>query len=174
MNAYLISVPGKLKQLLDRIPATATTLLNRLDATISSRAPASTALLRSIWTDAKAAFLDVSISSRASATNLQTVDDNVDTILARVPGVLPTGIASVQRVVWTIDGGQDAITNVTVGAVNTSKAYVARVAPALLASAVETEFYDMAFTSSTNLQVIRRKVGAAGSQSMAFIIVEFE
>lgn len=52
MVDYLLGVPGKLKTLLDRLTAT------------------------------RAGYLDASISSRASATNLATVDTVVDTILA--------------------------------------------------------------------------------------------
>jgi len=45
--------------------------LTNLDATISSRAPAATALNNTTWTDTKAGYLDVAVSSRApSATAL--------------------------------------------------------------------------------------------------------
>lgn len=43
------------------------TLLGRLDAAMSSRAAAATALSNATWTDAKAAFLDAAMSSRAAA-----------------------------------------------------------------------------------------------------------
>jgi len=41
---------------------------NRLDATVSSRAPASTALSNTTWTDTKAGYLDAAISSRSTLT----------------------------------------------------------------------------------------------------------
>lgn len=40
--------------------------------------------LRAAYTDTKAGYLDASISSRASGTNLQTVDNNVDILIARL------------------------------------------------------------------------------------------
>jgi hypothetical protein len=45
---------------------TARDLGAQCDATISSRAPASTALSNAVWTDAKAGYIDVAISSRSS------------------------------------------------------------------------------------------------------------
>ena len=49
--------------------------LTYLDATISSRAPANTALSNTVWTDAKAAFLDAAISSRLAASSYVAPDN---------------------------------------------------------------------------------------------------
>lgn len=46
-----------------------------LDATISSRAPANTALSNTVWTDAKADFLDAAISSRLEASSYVAPDN---------------------------------------------------------------------------------------------------
>ncbi|MEO0166750.1 MAG: hypothetical protein ABIL39_11510 [candidate division WOR-3 bacterium] len=45
--------------------------LPNLDTSISSRAPASTALSNTVWTDTKAGYLDASISSRSTLTAQQ-------------------------------------------------------------------------------------------------------
>lgn len=58
MSAFLLGVPGKLKALLDRLTADRAGYLDRLDATVSSRAPASTALSSATWTGPRAAKLD--------------------------------------------------------------------------------------------------------------------
>ncbi len=47
---------------------TARDLGANVDATISSRAPASTALSNAVWTDTKAGYIDVAISSRSTLT----------------------------------------------------------------------------------------------------------
>lgn len=56
--APLMGIPGKLKTLLDRLTATRAGYLDNLDATVSSRAPSSTALSTSNWTAARAGYLD--------------------------------------------------------------------------------------------------------------------
>lgn len=55
MIASLIGIPGKMKTLLDRITSGRAANLDNLNATISSRAAASTALSNAVWTDALAA-----------------------------------------------------------------------------------------------------------------------
>lgn len=59
MIAVLLGLPGKLKTLTDRLTSGRAANLDKLDALVSSRAPASTALLYTVWTDARAAKLDV-------------------------------------------------------------------------------------------------------------------
>jgi len=72
------------------IAAIKTTVDANLDATVSSRAPAATALSNVIWTDAKAGYLDSAISSRLAAADY-TAPDN-------------TSIASIKTTVdWTLD-----------------------------------------------------------------------
>jgi len=72
MGRPTVGVQGKLKKLLTRLAPSgyAQTLtdarvsaLDNLNATVSSRAPSSTALSNAMWTDAKAALLDAAISS---------------------------------------------------------------------------------------------------------------
>jgi hypothetical protein len=54
--------------------------LDNLDATVSSRAPSSTALSNSVWTDTKAGYIDVAISSRApeSGGNVAAIKAKTD------------------------------------------------------------------------------------------------
>ena len=74
MSSFLMGVPGKIKTLLDRLTSTRAEKLDKLDQldkfddTISSRAPASTALLNTTWSDQRAVNIDATISSRAPAS----------------------------------------------------------------------------------------------------------
>lgn len=72
MGRPTVGVQGKLKKLLTRLAPSgyAQTLtdarvsaLDNLNATVSSRAPSSTALSSAMWTDTKAGYLDAAISS---------------------------------------------------------------------------------------------------------------
>ena len=60
--SFLAGVPGKLKTLQDGVTTLLTnftsTIAGRVDATISSRAPSSTALSTATWTGTRAAYLD--------------------------------------------------------------------------------------------------------------------
>jgi hypothetical protein len=67
MIGALIGLPGKIKTLLDRLTATRAGLLDNLDAAMTTRAAASTALSTATWSATKAGYLDVAISSRLSA-----------------------------------------------------------------------------------------------------------
>lgn len=58
MWTMLAGVPGKLKTLIDRLTATRAANLDKLDANITTRAAASTALTNAVWTDARAGKLD--------------------------------------------------------------------------------------------------------------------
>ena len=59
MWTMLAGVPGKLKVLADRLTSTRAANLDRLDANVSTRAAASTALSNAVWTDARAGKLDL-------------------------------------------------------------------------------------------------------------------
>ena len=59
MWTMLAGVPGKLKTLIDRLTATRAANLDKLDANITTRAAASTALSKAVWTDARAGKLDL-------------------------------------------------------------------------------------------------------------------
>lgn len=70
---HLFGVPAQLKTLLDRLTATRATKLDNLNDTVTSRAPASTALSTATWSATKAGYVDTTISSRApSSTALST------------------------------------------------------------------------------------------------------
>ena len=58
MSAILFGVPGKLKTLLARIPTNNTTIMGRINDTISSRAPAGTAVSNAVLTPGRSALLD--------------------------------------------------------------------------------------------------------------------
>lgn len=58
MIAVLLGLPGKVKTLIDRLTSTRATNLDNLNATVSSRAAAATALTNAVWTDARAGKLD--------------------------------------------------------------------------------------------------------------------
>jgi hypothetical protein len=58
MIAFLLGVPSKLKTLTDRLTSTRATNLDNLDAQVSTRAAASTALSTATWTSGRAAKLD--------------------------------------------------------------------------------------------------------------------
>jgi len=65
--------------LLSRLSATRAGYLDRLDAAMTSRAPASTALSNAIWTDAKAAFLDAKVSEAGGGLTVEDIVDGIDT-----------------------------------------------------------------------------------------------
>lgn len=58
MMTFLMGVPGKLKTLLDRLSDTRAANIDNLDAAISTRAPASTAVSNADYTAARAGYLD--------------------------------------------------------------------------------------------------------------------
>jgi len=58
MSAILYGVPGKLKTLIERLSSARAAKIDNLDATVSSRAAASTALSNVVWTDERAEALD--------------------------------------------------------------------------------------------------------------------
>lgn len=84
-----------------------TTIKGNVDATISSRAPAATAISNATWTDARAAnldHLDANISDTAAATDLAAVGADVDTLVTRVDVTLSTRAAAataLSNVTWT-------------------------------------------------------------------------
>ena len=105
-----IEVSPRVAVLLSRLTAARANKLDNLDALISSRAPAATALSNLVWTDERAAKLDnldATISSRAPAatalSNLVWTDaraaklDNLDaTISSRAPAD-----TALSNLVWT-------------------------------------------------------------------------
>lgn len=67
----LAGVPGKLKTLLDRLTAARAANLDKLDANVSTRAPAATALSNAVWTDARAAKLDANVLTNGVIKSIQ-------------------------------------------------------------------------------------------------------
>ena len=110
MLESLYGLPGKIKTLLDRLTAARAGYLDRLDNTVSSRAPASTALSNATWTDARAEYqdrLDNTVSSRAPAStalsNATWTDDRavkVDNLDAAVSTRAPSSTA-LSTATWT-------------------------------------------------------------------------
>lgn len=99
MLMMLAGLPGKMKTLLDRLTAARAGNLDRLDATVSSRAPANTALLRAVWSDARAAALDEITPQRMenlNAVGVKSVQrgkvgfgDTATSILVTISAVVP-------------------------------------------------------------------------------------
>lgn len=58
MIEVLLGLPAKVKTLVDRLTSTRATNLDNLDAAVSTRSAASTALSNVVWTDARAGKLD--------------------------------------------------------------------------------------------------------------------
>lgn len=100
MMELLAGVPGKLKALADRLTATRANNLDHLDADVSSRASASTAVSNAVLTDARVAKLD-----------------NLDNIASA-----PARIKSIQRGTIYIAGGAQFTTVSLSIAVNPAKA----------------------------------------------------
>ena len=70
MSALLYGLPGRVKTLLDRLTADRADKIDALDAEISSRAPASTALNNTVWTDERADKLDSLVNLDAPISGL--------------------------------------------------------------------------------------------------------
>lgn len=68
MIELLAGVPGMLKSLRDRLTASRAAKIDNLDVTVGSRAPGNTALSNQVWTDARAAKLDVANSPIGRST----------------------------------------------------------------------------------------------------------
>lgn len=91
MWTMLAGVPGKLKTLLDRLTVTRAANLDKLDANITTRAPASTALTNAVWSDARAGRLDKIDGLEADAQ--YCTDD--PTSRPPIAGGLPSNVSAV-------------------------------------------------------------------------------
>jgi hypothetical protein len=103
MSAILFGVPGKLKTLLARIPTNNTTIMGRINDTISSRAPANTAVSNAVLTPARSALLDnldAAITSLTSATTDTNRDNAIQVDLASL--ATGQGVLAAAAVVGTI------------------------------------------------------------------------
>ena len=104
MSAILFGVPGKLKELLSRVPSNNAAKIANLDAAITSRAPAGTAVSNTVLTATKIALLnklDAAITTRQSETNALARYNHLNTDMATLQTAvngLPEGIIkSIER-----------------------------------------------------------------------------
>lgn len=103
---FLAGLPGKLKVLVDRLTSTRAANLDNLNATVSSRAPASTALSNAVWSDARAAKLDSILLSGGSIKAIYRgyVNDSAATATVTIGGTVNT-----TKCIILIDGTQGTI-----------------------------------------------------------------
>lgn len=167
MWTMLAGVPGKLKTLIDRLTATRAANLDKLDANISTRAAASTALSNATWDGTLAgnlAALTTTRAARLDATVLVNgVIKSVQTGYTDPALILPNGPA-----------GQDYWHfNIGISAVDMNKSIVL-FQPIGLQSTVP--LMTARLTSSTNLRISKKGAstpsdfGAAGGQ---WTVLEF-
>lgn len=139
-----------------------TTQANRLDANISSRAAASTALSNTTWTNARAGYLDEIVADTreivgdvnsvlGDTVDIQNRCTRIEADTQDIQSTLASGssaVKSVQRGVATSTANEDII-NVTISSVNMSKAL------AIPSSVYLRDNGTMSFelTSSTNLKI---------------------
>lgn len=69
MSGALKSIPGLIQTVIDRLTSTRAANLDNLNATITSRAAAATALSNAVWTDALAGFLATVARGRPPIAN---------------------------------------------------------------------------------------------------------
>lgn len=102
MMPALLGLPGKIKILADRLTAPRAALLDNLDAAISTRAPAATALSTATWTNALATALGAAIKldraeilyitgSTGAGAGRKTVDITVSAVTLGKAFALVTG-----------------------------------------------------------------------------------
>ena len=88
MSAILFGVPGKLKELLTRVPANNASKIANLNATITSRAPAGTAVSNAVLTPARSALLDNLDAAITTLTSGTTDTSRHDEIITDLEGVV--------------------------------------------------------------------------------------
>lgn len=106
MIPALMGLPGKVKTLLDRLTSTRAANLDSLDAQVSTRAPASTALSNVVWTNGLAASLAgallldradiLSISGTGTGGTVVTADLTVAAVTIGKCFLVPLGSVVVQ------------------------------------------------------------------------------
>lgn len=81
MLGFLAGIPGRLKTVADHLStylsSTRCARIDYLDAAISGRAPAGTALSNATWTDARAGFLDMAVSGVARIKSIQHLSGTI-------------------------------------------------------------------------------------------------
>lgn len=148
------------------------TLADRLDATVSSRAPASTALSTATWTSTKAGYLDTPVSSCAPASSALSSGvwtlaraaklDNLDVVLSTC-----TRIKSIQRGSISISGVATSVT-ATIGAVVTAKTELRFLGATSKTGGGSVEAVDMRIelTNSTTITATRQLPSGGSGYAM--------
>jgi hypothetical protein len=168
MIAFIINISSKLKSLLNTLTSARAANFANLDAAISSRAPATTALSSSVWTNPKAGYLDAALSSRAAQATLNTINSNLNILDARanvkVSSRLSTIFGNTKIQTNTVlansfssGTGQDSsYVDVTISTVaNTAKCLVFIQGSAINYTDSIAKYYPLAgrLTSTTNLRI---------------------
>jgi len=155
----LLGLPGRIKILMDRITSTRASNLDNLNASVSSRAPASTALSSSVWTGTRAGYLDASISGRASQSSVDAI---------------PTSpIKSVQRGLLTVGFADAPPYNVTISSVDLGKSMLTFSYGENNTSALTSERLLWGrLTSSTNIRFDKYR-SAASTYTIAWEVIEY-
>lgn len=153
MIGSLKGLPGKTKAIYDYLTtylsSTRCAKIDNLDAAVTTRAAASTALSNAMWTDAKAGYLDGALSGR----------------LGSIKAIYAGNI--------TINGGAASGT-ATITSVNTAKTlYFCRgFNPASWGGALDVDTVPIvSLTNSTTVTATRSGVG--GALLVAYTVVEF-
>jgi hypothetical protein len=147
------------------------TKIDNLDATISSRAPASTALSNVTWTNTRAGYLDnldATISSRSTLTADQVWSYGTKNVTATT---IPSVIQSVQRGTTTLTNNGTLTTNVTISAVDLNKSFVQIISNLGSFSDLPSIFIMAELTSTTNLQLSREDNDA--DVTVVWQVIEF-
>lgn len=151
------------------------TLADRLDASVSSRAPSSTALSNATWTDTRAGkldSLDAAVTSRASATDYTAVRagklDNLDAAVTAT-----TRIKSIQRGSIAITG-TNATATATITSVTTAKTRLRFLGDYTWQAATEDwcPGATIALTNSTTITATRNNT-LSGTHTVSWELTEF-
>ena len=151
MMELLAGVPGKLKALADRLTAARADNLDHLDADISSRAPANTAVSNAVLTDVRVAKLD-----------------NLDNIASA-----PARIKSIQRGVVWIPGGSTFNTVWLSIAVNTDKAVLSHLGSESIGNNISNFNIDGRLELVSTNQIRGWSGGGTNAITIGYQIVEY-
>lgn len=103
MIDFLAGVPGKLKSVYDHLTtylsSTRCAKIDNLDAAISTRAAAATALSSGTWTSTKAGYIDMAISGVCRIKSIQKVDITVANLSASGTATLGTAVAPAKTII---------------------------------------------------------------------------
>ncbi len=111
--APLLGLPGKVKTLVDRLTSTRATNLDNLDAAITTRAAASTALSSTTWTGARAGYLDL-LNTHLDA-NTGIIQQKFQLLTSGTTWTRPAGIVGTTVLVSAIAAGESYTSTGPVG-----------------------------------------------------------